>query len=261
MKGKPRLCLSPTPRAGGAGHALAVPVLVSWALLLGASGVLCAAATPAPEKVPPKAPPAKGLERVDTGQFWLLDFQCIAVRPAVIADAGGGAEGDVFWYLIYTVENRDTVDHVYKLTFTATSDKGRSYSCMVLPDVERRAEEGERRALQGPADLWEAEKARREGDASKYGIATTLKAGEKRWCVATFNRIDAEADKIEILVRGLTNEFRVTVLEDGGRRVTEKALKLLLERPGDEFGHGLDAFKYLGREWTTHSVEIPASGA
>ncbi|MBN1417344.1 MAG: hypothetical protein JXP34_01130 [Planctomycetes bacterium] len=261
MKGEIGAFRGPFAREGGALCALAALALLPWALasIPGAPAVLAADA-PEESAAPAEEATATGPERIDTGQFWLLDFQCVAVRPAIV-DAGGGPSGDVFWYMVYTVENRDAVDHSYRLTFRATSDKGRSYACMVLPEVERRAEERQGRELLGPADLWEAEKARRDGDATKFEAATTLKAGEKRWCVATFNRIDAEADKIEILVRGLTNEFRVAVLDDGRRRVTEKAMKLFIERPGDEFGHGLDTFKYLRREWTTYSVEIPASGS
>ena len=44
-------------------------------------------------------------------------------------------------------------------------------------------------------------------------------------------------------------------------RLTEKALKLVVERPGDEFAHGLDAFRFVRREWTTFSVDIPATGS
>jgi hypothetical protein len=215
-----------------------------------------------------------GESEIDLGQFWLLDFQLVAVRPAVV-DEGRVTGGAVYWYMLYTVENRDKEAHTLPrpIRISATSDPripdpgesdkegARTYACIHLPDVERAAEIREARALVGPADFREALKAKGEGDDSKYKALMEVKPGEKRHCVATFNRIDPEADRVEILVRGLTNHVHVDVLDDGRRRVSERALKIVVERPGDEFAHGLDRFRFVRKEWTTVSVVIPPVGS
>lgn len=90
-----------------------------------------------------------------------------------------------------------------------------------------------------------------------------IKPNQTLRCVAIFRGIDAETDGLSVFVRGLTNS---SILQHADyvrppdrpheRVITEAILVLSYSRPGDEFAHGLDPIKYLGRRWTDQTRTI-----
>ena len=84
--------------------------------------------------------------------------------------------------------------------------------------------------------------------------------GETRHCVAIFNPLDSEADTITIDLHGLINDIALENLGDGRFRVTERVLRIVFERPGDEFYTSLDQFKLKSKNWITLTSETGKKG-
>jgi hypothetical protein len=166
--------------------------------------------------------------------------------------SGGGTleSGRLYWYLPYTVENKSAKAGSFFVTCRAYSDKGRRYSDLALPFVEERVEKMEQRPLFSKADLL----AQGEG----IGAYVQYAPGDKKECVAIFNPIDPEADRITIEVHGLIDDIEIQELAGGGFKVTERVLVLTYARPGDEFYTALDSFEFKGREWQKRTTETPA---
>lgn len=208
------------------------------------------------------APLAGGLAQGqddDAAKIARLEFKpgkpkTVTIYPGEGSDltpSGSLQEGRLYWYLPYTLTNKSDKTASFFVTVRAYSDKGRRYSDLALSQVEDKVEKLEQRELYSKADLLE------QGES--IGTYLQFAPGDERECVAIFNPIDAEADKIEIHVHGLVDDIEVEELPGGGYRITERVLKLTYERPGDEFYTSLDAFEYKGQEWTKKVTETSSS--
>lgn len=79
-----------------------------------------------------------------------------------------------------------------------------------------------------------------------------LKAGETVRCVAIFRGPDPEADRLSVTFRGLTNDVIAQKTDKPNeRKLSERALVLTYERPGDEYFRTQDSITYVGRQWVT----------
>jgi hypothetical protein len=208
-----------------------------------------------PEETPAPAEEGAGEEAGGAGtsapgQYWVIDFELKALR--LISPAEGGGQGRVYWYMIYTLANPAKEDRQVYLNVTATSENDKRYSDLFLPSVERAIEKKENMPLWGKTDEFDIISKRQPRDPKYHYV--TLKAGEKRTCVAVFNRLDPNANKINILVSGLSNEVREVVKEDGARFLEERARELTFERPGDEHAMTLDSFKLVKKAWVRKQV-------
>ena len=181
--------------------------------------------------------------------------KAITIYPAEDGQPLSGSSlsrGRLYWYLVYTLENKSEHAGDFFVTLRATSDKGRRYSDLALPSVEERIEKVEKRRFHSKSDLLDNDA---EGG---FGTARRFAPGDKLECVAIFNPIDPEADKITIRVHGLVDDIQIEELPGGGYKVTERVFVLNYERPGDEFYTALDGFEFKGSEWTKRVTETPA---
>ena len=195
--------------------------------------------------------------RVEKSIFWTVDFESKGLRM-IAPDRGIGARR-VFWYMLYELSNPSDEDRQLFVNITATSDHNKRYVDLFLPSVERAIEHKERRSLWGKLDQFESLSKRRPDDP-KYSYIT-LKAGEKRSCVAVFNRLDPNANHITIKVSGLSNEIRGSVADDGTRSLGERVREFYFKRAGDEHDITLDSFKPKGKAWTRREISAERSGA
>jgi hypothetical protein len=193
---------------------------------------------------------------------WVLDFKPIKVR--MVTPRRGPKKGETYWYLVYQIENRSTEDHDFYLAISANSDRKKTYSDLFLPSVERAVEYQEKVVLWGKTDKFhKVLKARKHTDR-KYSYET-IKGGEKRLCVAVFNRFDPNSKNLTIRVKGLTNDIEVVAGEGGdeGTVLRQRVRIVHIRRPGDEYEFGGDSFKRMRMEWiheTTKAV-LPEGGS
>ncbi|MBI4600545.1 MAG: hypothetical protein HY721_01155 [Planctomycetes bacterium] len=215
------------------------------------------AETEVPETEVPEAetPGAATAETPTSGQFWVVDFELKALR--MIAPKEGVGAGSVYWYMLYTLSNSAKEDRQVFVNITATSDGGKRYADLYLPAVERAIERKENTPLWGKEDEFKVLAKRKPKDPKYHYL--TLKAGEKRSCVAVFNRLEPTANKVTVRVAGLSNEVREVVKDDGSRLLEERVRELRFERPGDEHAMSLDSFKLVGKDWVKR--QIPAAPA
>ena len=222
------------------------------------------AAKPAKKAAPRKAA-GKGAERrapnlfLDTPSgYWVIDFEPKHLR--MISPKSGMGAGRVYMYLLYTLTNPTKEDREIFVDITATSENGKQFSDIFLPTVEREIERKE-----GNSDLWGksdlvALQAKKKSDDPKYNYVT-LKAGERRSCVAIFNRLHPNAQKLKFQVAGLSNEIRGVTKDDGTRELEERIREISFERTGDEYAITLDNFTLTGKEWIKKKVPISAGPA
>ena len=174
----------------------------------------------------------------------------VTVYPTEDGESARGATveaGRLYWYLPYTLENKSPKGAKFFISIRAESEKGRRYSDLALPSVEKKVEKLERKKLFSKTDQFKAE--------GGLGAYQDYPVGKKEECVAIFNPIDPEADIVKIHVHGLVDDLEIEELPGGGYRVTERVLVLTYERPGDEFYTALDSFKFKSREWTKKVTE------
>ncbi|MGE4612749.1 MAG: hypothetical protein AAEJ46_00195 [Planctomycetota bacterium] len=164
---------------------------------------------------------------------------------------GVPGSGRTYWYLPYTIENKSGIDSTFHLGMKASSDKNRRYADIALPWVEKAVERRERKLLFSRVDML------KKNGAGELGI--DFAAGDKRECVAIFNAIDPEADRIVIDVHGLIDDIEVEELPDNGVRLTERVLRLEFHRPGDEFFTSMDSFQFEKKSWVFVTHEFPGS--
>jgi hypothetical protein len=191
---------------------------------------------------------------------WALGFRPIKVR--MVTPRVGPGRGRSYWYLVYEIENKAAEEHDFFLSITATGERKATYSDLFLPSVERAIEEQEGRPLWGKLDKFEKVLQDRATDARKYAYET-IGAGEKRLCVAVFNRFDPNSKNLTLRVKGLTNDIAVeTDPADGSTVLRERVRVVHVRRPGDEYEYGSDGFKNLEMEWVeeTTKFELPAEG-
>lgn len=188
-----------------------------------------------------------------------LDFKVGAPRTvAIYPGAGKEGTGDdfrkagrVFWYLPYHLKNLGSQPARFFVSVSATSDKNVRYSDLPLIEVEERVETLEQRKFLSKADL--RKEKRTAGDYESFA------PDETKECIAIFNPLDPEADKITVRVYGLVNDIQMKQLDGENWELTERVLEVIFERPGDEFYTSLDRFKYVDQRWTkeTRKVKIP----
>lgn len=186
-----------------------------------------------------------------TEHFWQLDFRVEGLKM-VVPEIGPG-KGQVFWYLLYTLENPSSENRDAFLSITATSDRGKRYADMYLPLVEGEIERKEGYPLWGKTDEVSVLE-RRDPKQPDYNFLR-INAGEKRASVAVFNRLDPNANHVTIRVLGLSNEIK-RVESPEGIVLEEKVYELNFNRPGDEFAVTRDTFRLVKREWKVNKVNL-----
>jgi hypothetical protein len=189
--------------------------------------------------------------------YWIADFEPRSLR--MIAPREGLGAGRVYWYMIYDLRNTGESERDLFIEITATSDNGKTYSDMYLPSVERAIEKKE-----ADPNLWgktdrQALSSKRERNDPKYNYFT-LAPGEKRRCVAVFNRLDPNANKITIRVAGLSNEIGSVAKDDGSKDLEERIREFYFERAGDEYAPTLDTFVLRGKDWVKRRIGAAVTG-
>ncbi len=202
------------------------------------------------------SPAAAQEESAGENPYWVIEFKPESLR--FVSPKAGAGEGKVYWYLVYTLENKSGEDREVYVNISAKIDGKKSYTDLFLPAAERAAERRESRPLWGKTDQFKEQlKLQRDPKDPKYQY-TTLKSGEKRRCVAVFNRVDPNVTTVEIEIAGLSNEIREEDDPDSGeRRLVQRVRKLAYERKGDEFAIPLDRFRFKGARWATRAIPYP----
>jgi hypothetical protein len=233
-------------------------LFLACALPLGAFSQDEPSEAPAPAEAAP-APDAGGAaaEVLVDPSLWVLDFEVKKVSTVSIVE--GPFKGEVHWFMVYSVENKSDEERPTYLAITAASDRKKIYTDRQLTEVERAIERKIGRPLWGRTDLFEEQKDRDPKD-TRYQY-TTFKAREKRECVAVFGKVDPGANKIEIQVRGLSNDHHLIQKDDGSRFVEERVYEIRYERPEDVYGINLDRFTMKGKGWLKKQVEMVISEA
>jgi hypothetical protein len=207
-------------------------------------------------------------------RVWLIDFKQARIERAQIKDDTGDTE--VFWFLPYTLTNKDDVPHDFFIDIKAHSDRGKNrhtYHDQWVPDAyeEIRKMLGKREddQLLSQRDVsmpppGEENELPAVGDKQTKRTAKialmTIQPGETLDCVAIFKALDPELDRLTVTVRGLTNscilveskgqDYVAPKAAPNRRVITEAVLELYYKRPGDEFAHDTDPLVYVGRKWT-----------
>ena len=183
---------------------------------------------------------------------WTLEMQPLKIR--MVTPRIGLGKGKTYWYMVYSLENKTGADRNFYLSISGKSDRKKTYSDLFLPSVEKAIERQEDRPLWGKADKFKVLKDKSARDR-KFSY-TRIKDGEKRLCVAVFNRFDPNAKNITIRVTGLSNDIEVISDSDGRTLLKERIRLLHLSRPGDEYEITNDSFKNLRTEWVKETTEV-----
>lgn len=141
----------------------------------------------------------------------------------------------VYWYMTYKITNDTNDDWRIMINIRAKTDSHKKYHDLSFPLAKESIEEKLGKKFNGIRDVSQ----------------TIIKAGETKECVAIFNAIDPEMDKLRIYIEGLTNDIKVEDIKGrpNKRRVTDKILKLVYKRPGDEFHAMLKTLEFVKKEW------------
>ena len=138
--------------------------------------------------------------------LWVLDFR--PVRIGMIQPTEGIHQNEVYWYLVYRIENRTGKERSAYVSLTARSNKGKTYAGIYVPDIETMVERKVGKPLWGKADVYSslpaagtAEEGKKDSRAVTLNY-TSFKDKEVRDCVAIFNQLDPNASKIAIPSRG-----------------------------------------------------------
>ena len=190
-----------------------------------------------------------------TPNYWLVDLKVEGLK--MISARSGPGRGRVYWYLLYTLENKSDEAREAFISISATSDRGAKYVDMFLPNVELEIERKEGRALWGKADEFALQKDRSPDDL-EY-LLMPIEGGSKRRSVAVFNRLDPNANQVTIRIKGLSNEIRRVETEDG-TVLEEKVLELTFHRPGDEFAITQDTFYPKQQNWVVDRIKLNVGG-
>lgn len=224
------------------GFRLASMVCVLLALLVG----------PRPAQAQDESGPGADNASVKMSDIWVLNFKYKKV--GMIQPTRGIHRGEVYWYMIYQIENKTGKDREAYISITAGSNKNKTYANISLPDLESILEKKEGKPLWGKADEAKILKKRAEQDeiTEKKGMFNyfPFKAGKTVDCVAIFNRLDPVATDITIHVDGLSNDYHLIKNEDGSQQIQSRSYILKLKRPGDEYGMNLDRFHLVQTGWT-----------
>lgn len=181
-----------------------------------------------------------------------LRFQFEALR--MFAQPDGPKSGKVFWYMLYTIENRSEKPVDLFLSVNAKGDRKDNYSDLYLPTVESAIERKLGRKLWGQTDRYQI-LAERDPKDENYNYVT-LEPGEKRRSVAVFNAFDPAAREISIEVHGLDEKLEVERAPDLSLKVRERVRILKFERRGDEYGFDQDSFRLVDRGWIKQETAL-----
>jgi len=187
---------------------------------------------------------------------FVLDFK--PIRARMITPRRGPGKGKAFWYLVYEIHNKSENDEDVNIAISATSDRKKTYADQFLPTVEREVERQERSPLWGKTDKFLKSMKGRDPKDRKYRYET-IKAGEKRRCVAVFNRFEGTSKNLTIKVKGLSNDIEAVTDPDGGVLLKQKVRLVHLRRPGDEYEFGSDGFRRLRMEWVEEITKLEAT--
>lgn len=188
----------------------------------------------------------------DAGNLWVVKVRDPALK--LISPRTGFGAGSVYWYLIYTLHNQSENERELFVSVIARTNTKKTYSDLFLPGVERAAEKRERRPLWGKTDQLAKVGERDPKDPKAQYF--TLKPGEKRYCIAVFNRIDPAATKVALQICGLSNDVRLTTREDGNKVLESRVKELSFERLGDEFEILEDSFRLKRNTWSKKEVVL-----
>lgn len=187
-------------------------------------------------------------------KIWMLDLE--AERPQRVT-LGREPYLERYWFIPFTLTNKDEADHSFFLEVTARSDKKVEYRNLADPLVKEAVRK--RLGMRAGGRLWthddlttNHEPIDVEAPFPRELKVPAIKAGETVRCVAIFRGPDPEADRLEVAFRGLSNDV---IMEKTGapneRKLTERVLVLAYDRPGDEYHRSSDPIEYAGRKWVT----------
>lgn len=159
----------------------------------------------------------------DTEGIWVLDFVFKPVRIRTIEVPGRGRKQ--IYYMWYRVANRTGKPRLFVPQFILTTDTGRRYEDVVIPQaipVIQAREEG--------IPLL--------GAVSVMGmIPPSVKPDEDEavHAVALWENVDPRADAFSVYVRGLSDGYQAIEAPGRERQVKFKTLRVDFSCPGDEF--------------------------
>jgi hypothetical protein len=200
----------------------------------------------------PLAAPARG-DDYASKKIWQLEFEYGMPKRITL-----GLEPNIenYWYLPFTLKNPDEQDHSFFLEISAVSDKNYTYRNIAQAQVRERVRR--RLGIRPGEKFWTAEDVTTAHEPTDVNAPfprsldlPVIKAGETVKCAAIFNGWDREMDRLTITIRGLTNDVIVTKTAPHERKLSERVLQLMYERPGDEYYRSEDPVEFVGRQWTT----------
>ncbi len=195
---------------------------------------------------------------VKPADFWVLDFKFQKV--AMIQPTEGIHRGEIYWYMLYQIENKTGQDREAFISITARSNKNKTYANIYVPDVEAIIERKAGKPLWGKTEEFQALKERaekKEGQAEKtMPNYFHFKAGSVLDCVAIFNKLDPGATNISVTVDGLSNDLHRIERENASPQIESRIFVVELERPGDEYGMSLDRFLKVRDGWSKKLTDL-----
>ncbi len=198
---------------------------------------------------------------VESADIWVLNFQFQKVR--MIQPSEGIHQGDVYWYMLYSIENKTEQDREAFISVTASSNKNKKYVNLCVPEVEAMVERKVGKPLWGKTDEFKVLKEREAEGKIKAEKAMfnyfPFKAGKTQECIAVFNKLDPGATDITITIDGLSNDLNLVEREDGSKQIESRIFVLKLKRPGDEYAMNLDQFQLVQKGWAKRitSLTVP----
>ncbi|MBI4577772.1 MAG: hypothetical protein HY722_16045 [Planctomycetes bacterium] len=206
--------------------------------------------------------PALAVRAGEPSSIWFLRFRHDAPNRITLGDEYGGRRVDVYWYMLYNLENDGEEDRRIFIDITASSDKDRRYQDGYHPQVYERILKRVRVAEGDDLELWsqrevttpstpgagEVTAPRPLGEPFELNLRV-LKKGEVRRCVAIFHAMDNEMNHLVVDVRGLTNDIRTEATNDHERKVTEWVYRIEYSRPGDEYYTPDDPITLVREGW------------
>lgn len=197
-------------------------------------------------------PAAKAQDDSTSKKVWLLELKPGRARRVLV---GREPNGQRYWYLPFTLTNKESTAHSFFLEIWSESDKGRQFrsidESVVVAKARKRLglDPGQRLWSQPDFTTAHAEQPLPPTFPTELRLPR-IGGGETVQCIAVFHGPDAEMDKMVVKVRGLTNDVEVKRTDNAHERVLrQRVLVLHYRRPGDEFYAQEDPIEFLGRTW------------
>lgn len=193
--------------------------------------------------------------------IWYMELKHEKIRPIRVQIEEGDIE--VYYYMLYTVKNKDERDHEVEMRIGAWSDKQpcpnrwdktlKNYRQMsdlkyrdtyvkdVVKAIEKKHFLKEANGGKGLLSLAEVTVPETLGKATEPGVhgdeeginSPVIKAGETWKCVAVFKKISTEMDYLRIFVSGLTNDFKVLTHLDTDQVREYRGMDMVLMKDGE----------------------------